>query len=150
MLRGDWTRAVRATELEALLRADKHHKIKAILVTRVDTASGVVNDIEKIGRTIRAAGHPALYIVDVVASLGCMPFEMDKWGIDVAMSGSQKGLMTPPGLSAGNPSWERRRGRGHHTSGRKCSTLAFCHYSRLLRDTGAANKRARVAPTRPI
>ncbi|UPK34496.1 aminotransferase class V-fold PLP-dependent enzyme [Bradyrhizobium sp. 186] len=98
VLRGDWTRAVRASEVEALLRADKDHTIKAILVTQVDTASGVVNDIEKIGKTIRAAGHPALYMVDAVASLGCMPFEMDKWGIDVAMSGSQKGLMTPPGL----------------------------------------------------
>ncbi|MCK1305847.1 aminotransferase class V-fold PLP-dependent enzyme [Bradyrhizobium sp. 45] len=98
VLKGDWTRAVRATEVEALLRADKDHTIKAILVTQVDTASGVVNDIEKIGKAIRAAGHPALYMVDAVASLGCMPFEMDKWGIDVAMSGSQKGLMTPPGL----------------------------------------------------
>jgi len=98
VLKGDWTRAVRASEVEALLHADKSHTIKAILVTQVDTASGVVNDVEKIGKAIRAAGHPALYIVDAVASLGCMPFEMDKWGIDVAMSGSQKGLMTPPGL----------------------------------------------------
>jgi len=98
VLKGDWTRAVRASDVEALLRADKSHTIKAILVTQVDTASGVVNDVEKIGKAIRAAGHPALYIVDAVASLGCMPFEMDKWGIDVAMSGSQKGLMTPPGL----------------------------------------------------
>ncbi len=56
------------------------------------------NDIEAIGKAIKAAGHPALYMVDTVASLGCMPFEMDKWGVDVAMSGSQKGLMTPPGL----------------------------------------------------
>lgn len=98
VLKGDWTRAVRASEVEARLRADKDHAIKAVLVTQVDTASGVVNDVEKIGKAIRAAGHPALHMVDAVASLGCMPFEMDKWGIDVAMSGSQKGLMTPPGL----------------------------------------------------
>lgn len=98
VLKGDWTRAVRASEVEARLRADKDHTIKAVLVTQVDTASGVVNDIEKIGKAVRAAGHPALYMVDAVASLGCMPFEMDKWDIDVAMSGSQKGLMTPPGL----------------------------------------------------
>ncbi|MGY3361891.1 alanine-glyoxylate transaminase/serine-glyoxylate transaminase/serine-pyruvate transaminase [Bradyrhizobium sp. GM0.4] len=98
LLKGDWTRAVRASEVEARLRADKDHTIKAVLVTQVDTASGVVNDIEKIGKAVRAAGHPALYMVDAVASLGCMPFEMDKWDIDVAMSGSQKGLMTPPGL----------------------------------------------------
>lgn len=97
VLKGDWTRAVRASELEARLRADKDHTIKAVLVTQVDTASGVVNDIEKIGKAVRAAGHPAQYMVDAVASLGCMPFEMDKWDIDVAMSGSQKGLMTPRG-----------------------------------------------------
>src|ERR1700750_894417 len=98
VLKGDWRRAVRPDELEARLRADKQHEIKAILVAQVDTASGVVNDIAAIGRAIKAAGHPALYMVDAVASLGCMPFEMDEWGIDVAMSGSQKGLMTPPGL----------------------------------------------------
>ncbi|WP_315781483.1 MULTISPECIES: pyridoxal-phosphate-dependent aminotransferase family protein [unclassified Bradyrhizobium] len=98
VLRGDWRRAVRPAEVEARLRADKEHTIKAIVVAQIDTASGVVNDVEAIGRAIKAAGHPALYMVDTVASLGCMPFEMDVWGIDVAMSGSQKGLMTPPGL----------------------------------------------------
>ncbi len=98
VLKGDWRRAVRPDEVEARLRADKKHEIKAILVAQVDTASGVVNDIAAIGKAIKAAGHPALYMVDAVASLGCMPFEMDEWGIDVAMSGSQKGLMTPPGL----------------------------------------------------
>jgi len=98
VLRGDWRRAVRPEEVEARLRRDTDHGIKAILVAQIDTASGVVNDIEAIGKAIRAAGHPALYMVDTVASLGCMPFSMDDWGVDVAMSGSQKGLMTPPGL----------------------------------------------------
>jgi alanine-glyoxylate transaminase/serine-glyoxylate transaminase/serine-pyruvate transaminase len=98
VLKGDWRRAIRVDEVEARLRADKNHSIKAILAVQVDTASGAYNDIEAIGKAIKAAGHPALFIVDAVASLGCMPFEMDKWGIDVAMSGSQKGLMTPPGL----------------------------------------------------
>ncbi len=98
VLKGDWRRAVRPADVEARLRQDKAHSIKAILVAQVDTASGVVNDIEAIGKAIKAAGHPALYMVDTVASLGCMPFEMDAWGVDVAMSGSQKGLMTPPGL----------------------------------------------------
>jgi len=97
-LKGDWRRAVRPAEVEARLRLDKEHKIKAILVVQVDTASGAFNDIPAIGQAIKAAGHPALFIVDAVASLGCMPFEMDAWGIDVAMSGSQKGLMAPPGL----------------------------------------------------
>jgi alanine-glyoxylate transaminase/serine-glyoxylate transaminase/serine-pyruvate transaminase len=98
VLKGDWRRAVRPADVEARLRQDKAHTIKAILVAQVDTASGVVNDIEAIGKAIKAAGHPALFMVDTVASLGCMPFEMDAWGVDVAMSGSQKGLMTPPGL----------------------------------------------------
>jgi alanine-glyoxylate transaminase/serine-glyoxylate transaminase/serine-pyruvate transaminase len=98
VLKGDWRRAVRPAEVEARLRADKEHTIKAIVVTQVDTASGVFNDIEAIGKAIKAAGHPALFMVDTVASLGCMTYEMDKWGVDVTMSGSQKGLMTPPGL----------------------------------------------------
>ncbi len=98
VLKGDWRRAIRPDEVEARLRQDKDHRIKAILAVQVDTASGAYNDVEAIGKAIRAAGHPALFMVDAVASLGCMPFEMDRWGIDVAMSGSQKGLMTPPGL----------------------------------------------------
>jgi alanine-glyoxylate transaminase/serine-glyoxylate transaminase/serine-pyruvate transaminase len=98
VLRGDWRRAIRPAEVEARLKQDKDHTIKAIVAVQVDTASGAYNDIEAIGKAIKSTGHPALFMVDTVASLGCMPFEMDKWGIDVAMSGSQKGLMTPPGL----------------------------------------------------
>jgi alanine-glyoxylate transaminase/serine-glyoxylate transaminase/serine-pyruvate transaminase len=102
VLKGDMRRAVRPAEVEARLKKDRKanggNTIKAILVAQIDTASGVVNDIEAIGQAIRAAGHDALLMVDAVASLGCMPFEMDKWGVDVAMSGSQKGMMTPPGL----------------------------------------------------
>lgn len=98
VLKGDWRRAIRPAEVEARLREDTAHTIKAVLAVQVDTASGAYNDIEAIGKAIKAAGHPALFMVDAVASLGCMPFEMDAWGIDVAMSGSQKGLMSPPGL----------------------------------------------------
>ena len=98
VLKGDWRRAIRPAEVEARLRQDKDHSIKAILAVQVDTASGAINDIEAIGKAIKATGHPALFMVDAVASLGCMPFQMDGWGIDVAMSGSQKGLMAPPGL----------------------------------------------------
>jgi len=97
-LPGDWRRAVRPGELEARLRRDGAGAIKAILAVQVDTASGVANDIAALGRAVKAAGHPALLMVDAVASLGCVPFEMDEWGVDVALSGSQKGLMTPPGL----------------------------------------------------
>src|SRR6202012_3298700 len=98
VLKGDWRRAVRVHEVEERLRKDKDHSKKAGVAGQIDTAAGAFNDIEAIGKAIRASGHPALYMVDTVASLGCMPFEMDEWGIDVAMSGSQKGLMTPPGL----------------------------------------------------
>jgi alanine-glyoxylate transaminase / serine-glyoxylate transaminase / serine-pyruvate transaminase len=98
VLKGDWRRAVRVDEVEERLRKDTEHAIKAIVVAQIDTASGVHNDIEAIGKAIRRSRHPALYMVDTVASLGCTPFEMDAWGVDVAMSGSQKGLMTPPGL----------------------------------------------------
>jgi alanine-glyoxylate transaminase/serine-glyoxylate transaminase/serine-pyruvate transaminase len=98
ILPGDFRRAVRPDEVEKRLRADTKGEIKALLVAQIDTASGVVNDIEAISKAVRAARHDALLMVDTVASLGCMPFEMDAWGVDVAMSGSQKGLMTPPGL----------------------------------------------------
>jgi alanine-glyoxylate transaminase/serine-glyoxylate transaminase/serine-pyruvate transaminase len=98
ILPGDLRRAVRPEEVEARLKADTGGSIKAILVTQIDTASGVVNDIPAISAARRAAGHDALLMVDAVASLGCMPFEMDAWGVDVAMAGSQKGLMMPPGL----------------------------------------------------
>jgi alanine-glyoxylate transaminase/serine-glyoxylate transaminase/serine-pyruvate transaminase len=98
VLKGDMRRAVRPAEVEASLRADRGTSIKAVLVAQIDTASGVVNYIPAIGQAIRAARHDALLMVDAVASLGCMRFDMDDWGVDVAMSGSQKGLMTPPGL----------------------------------------------------
>jgi alanine-glyoxylate transaminase/serine-glyoxylate transaminase/serine-pyruvate transaminase len=103
VLPGDWRRAVDPAALEERLKRDMKrdgaHAIKAVLAVQIDTASGVVNDIGAIRKAMDAARHPALLMVDAVASLGCMPFEMDAWGVDVAMSGSQKGLMTPPGLA---------------------------------------------------
>lgn len=99
VLKGGWNRSVRPQDVEARLKADTNHEIKAILVVQIDTASSVVNDIPAISAAIKAAKHPALLAVDTVASLGCIPFDMDDWGVDVAMSASQKGLMTPPGLA---------------------------------------------------
>lgn len=99
ILAGSWRAAVDPVAVEERLRRDVGHEIKAVLTVQIDTASGVVNDIPAVRKAIDAAGHPALYMVDGVASLGCMPFEMDAWGVDVAMSASQKGLMTPPGLA---------------------------------------------------
>ena len=84
--------------VEERLRADTEGKIKAILVVQIDTASSVWNDIAGLRRAIDAAGHDALLMVDCVASLGCVPYFMDEWGVDVTVGGSQKGLMVPPGL----------------------------------------------------
>ena len=97
-LPGDWRRAVDPAALEARLRRDQAGEIKAVLTVQVDTASGVVNDIPAIRRAMDAAGHGALLAVDTIASLATMPFDMDGWRVDVAVTGSQKGLMTPPGL----------------------------------------------------
>ncbi len=115
VLKGGMRRAVRPDEVGARLRADRHGRIKAVLVAQIDTASGVVNDIAAIGQAMQAAGHSALLMVDAVASLGCVPFEMDAWGVDVAMSGSQKGLMTPPGL--GFVAASDRAREAHKTAG---------------------------------
>ena len=99
VLPGDWRRAVDPAALEQRLKEDSEGAIKAVLVVQVDTASGVVNDVPAIRKAMDAAGHDALLMVDAIASLGTMPFEMDAWGIDVAITGSQKGLMMTPGLS---------------------------------------------------
>ena len=91
-------RAVDPAAVEQRLRADTAHEIKAILVVQVDTASSVWNDIRAIRAAMDAAKHPALLMVDCIACLGCIEFEMDDWGVDVTVAGSQKGLMVPPGL----------------------------------------------------
>lgn len=98
-LEGDWHASVDCDALTARLVDDKSQSIKAILVVQIDTASGVVNDIVQIRAAIDRAKHPALLMVDCIASLCTMPFAMDEWGVDVALTGSQKGLMMPPGLS---------------------------------------------------
>ena len=95
----DFRDSVSPARVSERLRKDTAHAIKAVLVVQVDTASGVVNDIPAIRAAISAAGHPALFMVDTIASLGTMTFTMDAWGVDVAVCGAQKGLMTPPGLS---------------------------------------------------
>ncbi len=84
--------------IEQRLRADDAHKIKAVLAVHTDTSTGIRNDIAALRKTIDAANHPALLMADCMASLGCDRFEMDDWGVDVMVAGSQKGLMTPPGM----------------------------------------------------
>ena len=85
--------------VEAALRDDSAHRIAAVFVVHTDTASGTTSDLAALRRAIDAAGHPALFVVDVVASLAAAPFAMDALGVDVAIGASQKGLMLPPGLA---------------------------------------------------
>jgi alanine-glyoxylate transaminase / serine-glyoxylate transaminase / serine-pyruvate transaminase len=99
ILPGGWRRAADPDQLQAFLRNDREGRVKAVLLTQVDTASGVLNDIPAIRRAVDEAGHGALLMVDLIASLGAIPFEMDEWGVDVAVAASQKGLMMTPGLS---------------------------------------------------
>ena len=84
--------------VRAALRADAGAGIKAVLAVHVDTSSSVRNDIAALRRVLDEEGHPALLMADCIASLGCDRFEMDGWGVDVAVTASQKGLMVPPGL----------------------------------------------------
>jgi alanine-glyoxylate transaminase / serine-glyoxylate transaminase / serine-pyruvate transaminase len=85
--------------IEAALRADTAHRIRVVLATHNETATGVRSDIAGIRRAIDRAGHPAMLFVDGVSSIGSMPFEMDAWGVDIAVAGSQKGFMLPAGLA---------------------------------------------------
>ena len=86
-------------QVEEALRADKGHSYKAVMAVQVDTSSSVLNDIKGLRGAMDAAGHPALLMVDCIACLACDRFEMDNWGVDVMVTGCQKGLMTPPGMS---------------------------------------------------
>ncbi len=92
-------RAVDLHAVTARLAADSGHEFKAILMVQADTATGVVNDVRGVRAALDETGHPAMLMVDTIASLGCMEFDMDAWGVDVTVAGAQKGLMTPPGLS---------------------------------------------------
>jgi len=99
VLPGDDRLSVDPLALGERLSADTSHTIRAVLVVLADTASGVLNDIAAIREAIDRAGHPALLMVDAIASLGCDRFEMDAWGVDLTVSASQKGLMVPPGVA---------------------------------------------------
>lgn len=88
-----------AARLEQALREDTAHEYKAVLFNHVDTATSLRNDPRPLRAALDGAGHPALLMADCIASLGCEEFHMDDWGVDVTLTGSQKGLMVPPGLS---------------------------------------------------
>ncbi len=94
-----WGGALDPAAYEAALQADTDHKIKAVLVTHNETATGVTSDIKAIRAAMDAAGHPALLFVDGVSSIGSIDFQMDAWGVDLAVTGSQKGFMLAAGLA---------------------------------------------------
>jgi alanine-glyoxylate transaminase/serine-glyoxylate transaminase/serine-pyruvate transaminase len=91
--------AIDPARVEDMLRADRTHAIKAVLATHVDTSSSVLSDVAALRAVLDGLGHPALLMADCIASLACDRFEMDAWGVDVMVAGSQKGLMVPPGLA---------------------------------------------------
>lgn len=98
-LPGDWRLGVDPAAVEARLKEDRAHEIKAVLLVHNETSTGVANRCADIRRAIDRAGHPALYLADVISSLGCFDFRMDEWQLDVVVGGSQKGLMLPVGMS---------------------------------------------------
>ncbi|UTD29645.1 alanine--glyoxylate aminotransferase family protein [Bradyrhizobium sp. WD16] len=98
-LPGDWRSGADPAAIEAKLTEDKAHQVKAVMVVHNETSSGVTSRVAEIRKAIDRAAHPALLLVDTVSSLGSITYEHDGWGVDVTVSGSQKGLMLPPGLS---------------------------------------------------
>jgi len=136
-----------AAAVEAALRADTQQRIVALFAVHTDTASGTTSDMAALRRAIDAAAHPALFVVDVVASLAAAPFEMDALGVNVVMGASQKGLMLPPGLAfvaADEPAmavardtlvprfyWDWQRRRGAHSYLKFCGTPPLAHMAGL-------------------
>jgi alanine-glyoxylate transaminase/serine-glyoxylate transaminase/serine-pyruvate transaminase len=95
----DWRTGAPADAIEARLKEDKQHAIKAVCVVHNETSTGATSRIDEVRRAIDNAGHPALLMVDTISGLGSIDYRHDEWGVDVTVSGSQKGLMLPPGLS---------------------------------------------------
>ncbi|MGR4067079.1 aminotransferase class V-fold PLP-dependent enzyme [Halomonas sp. LR3S48] len=94
-----WRHGVQADMIEARLKEDTAHELKAVCVVHNETSTGVTSDIAAVRRAIDAAGHPALLLVDTISGLASADYRHDEWGVDVTISGSQKGLMLPPGIS---------------------------------------------------
>lgn len=99
VLDAPWGEGLPVSRYAEVLAQDTEHRIKAVLATHNETATGVVSDIAAVRGALDASSHPALFLVDGVSSIGSMNFEMDAWGVDVAVTGSQKGFMLPAGLA---------------------------------------------------
>ena len=95
---GDWRHGADQDQVETILREDREHRIRAVMVVHNETSSAVTNSVPSMRKAMDRAKHPALLMVDTISSLGSMDYRHDEWGVDVAIAGSQKGLMLPPGL----------------------------------------------------
>jgi alanine-glyoxylate transaminase / serine-glyoxylate transaminase / serine-pyruvate transaminase len=98
-MQGDWRTGASAAGIEARLRDDTAHAIKAVCVVHNETSTGCTARIDEIRKAVTSTGHPALLMVDTISSLASIDYRHDEWGVDVTVGGSQKGLMLPPGLS---------------------------------------------------
>jgi len=137
----EWGTGAPADRFEARLSADKGHAIKAVLVTHNETATGVVSDVAAVRRAMDAAGHPAMLYVDCVSSLASMDFRMDEWGVDLAVTGSQKGFMLATGMAIVGVSQRAMEA----TKAAKCPRCFFD-----FRDMGGANARGGFPYTPPL
>lgn len=118
-LPADWRRGVVPEQVERALKADAKGEIKAVCAVHNETSTGATSRIAAVRQAIDAAGHPALFMVDTISGLASMDYRHDEWGVDVSISGSQKGLMLPPGISfnaLGPRALEARQGAGFAVS----------------------------------
>jgi alanine-glyoxylate transaminase/serine-glyoxylate transaminase/serine-pyruvate transaminase len=120
VLECEWGDGAPVERYRAALAADSGHRIKAVLVTHNETATGVTSDVAAVRRAMDAAGHPALLMVDAVSSLASIDFRMDDWRVDVCVSGSQKGLMMPAGLGITCASEKALEARRHRATQPRC------------------------------
>ena len=138
---GDWRKGVDPAAVEEKLKADPDHKIRAVLQVHNETSTGVAHPIAGVRKAIDAAKHPALYLVDTISSLGSFDFRMDDWGVDVAVGGSQKGLMLPPGMCFTGVSRKALRASQSATLPRE-----YWSWSRML----DGERQTRFAGTAPV
>ncbi|WP_371224081.1 aminotransferase class V-fold PLP-dependent enzyme [Roseovarius sp. 2305UL8-3] len=132
----EWGQGVPLEEYRKALEADKGHAIKAVFATQNETATGVTSDIAGVRKVLDEVGHPAMLFVDGVSSIASIEFEMEKWGVDLAVSGSQKGFMLPAGLGfLGVSEKALEANKAQHNAG-----MARCYFSFedmiKLNDTG--------------
>lgn len=141
VIEAPWGTGCPADRFEEALTADREHRIKAVLVTHNETATGVRSDVAAVRRALDAAGHPALLFVDGVSSIASMDFRMDEWGVDVAVTGSQKGFMLPAGLAI----------VGFSQKAMAAAATAGCNRAYLdIRDMLGANARGGYPYTPPV